>query len=1071
MADKKLRFDIEANSDAARRALADLRREFDATLGALKKQQGEVALFKAAQQDAAKLERQLNALAKAGGDTTALQASLTAQRSALAQQAAALQAAGVNTDALGAAQSRLRTQIEQATRTFRQQSIAVTAAADASVSAAAAAAAAEQKQIASAAQRAAALDAERQARIAYGNQVLASLRAQAAAQEQAAAAERRAQADSAAAARAAAANARVKAAAQQRAAQDAQNAARVEAAAAQQTARGQIAVNETRLLAAAQAQSFANAQKLTQATQAHTAALGGNAAAASNARAQLASYAATVLSVGVALKGFNALTTAGIQLQALNASLLFSTGSAEKAAAAYAYVRDTAQTLGLPLAVVGSNFAQLSAAAHGTQLEGAATEKIFTAVAKAARVMGLQSFQVDRAFLAITQIMSKGNVQAEELRGQLGEQLPGAFNIAARAMGVTTAELNKMLKSGEVLSTDFLPKFAAELERSVDSSVPAAVKTYAAEIERLKNTFTLFLQEVGKSGALEAISAQVVIVTQKLQEMSASGELQPAIDQLVGALSTLAEGLANLAEFVAKNSDTMLRLAEAFAIFKAAQIGLGLAKTVADFGNLTVAANASAIGIGRVSAAIKGIVGVAVITFTVDKLVELVQVIKEANAAEADLATARGKRNAEADILIIQNADYAQAVTKTADQVKSASDKEKAAYAASLKAAIDYWDAVAQRATRNLASTDAVPQAALDAFREARIYRQALTEFDRISGERLALEAKQAAAIKVIKDGETATIKLAVAAQIDAVKKAQTELQASDKNLADIAKKTAKFQQDLAKAVKPDGAKSLLDVSSDVTRIKQALAGGDAKGALDQIDQARQGLLDLAKAGNEAPLFLQTYARELGQLALQAGEQQKAAAAANVQEQERKLLTLQSLAKQIENLKIDANVDAAEKAMHDLHTRTQAFYDANPILVKVVTQKADNIALGVEKLPKKAGGGPIVGPGTGTSDSILMWGSNGEYMLRQAAVNKIGRSRLDYMNRTGRIPGFADGGLISNAVGSLPRPDGSGIAAAMSVLNLTLPGVGTFETRASHAVAAELERALRLSALKHGRRT
>ena len=76
MADKKLRFDIEANSDEARRALAELRRAFDATLGALKKQQGDVALFKAAQQDAAKLEAQIRSLAKAGGDSGALTATL-----------------------------------------------------------------------------------------------------------------------------------------------------------------------------------------------------------------------------------------------------------------------------------------------------------------------------------------------------------------------------------------------------------------------------------------------------------------------------------------------------------------------------------------------------------------------------------------------------------------------------------------------------------------------------------------------------------------------------------------------------------------------------------------------------------------------------------------------------------------------------------------------------------------------------------------------------------------------------------------------------------------------------------
>ena len=1074
MADKKLRFDIEANSDEAKRALAQLRREFDATLAALKGQQGDVALFKAATQDAAKLEKQIKALAKAGGDTSALETTLASQRAALASQGAALKAAGIDTDALAAAQSKLRTQVEQATRTFRQQSTAVTAAADASVSAATASVAAEQKQIASGRARAAALEAERQARVAYGNQVLSSLRAQAAAQEVAAAAERRATADATANARAAAANARVRAAQQQQAAQDAQNVARAEAAARAQAERGQIAVKQSRQLSAAQSDAFASSQKLTNATHLQTTAILASGTAAANARSHFAGYAAAVLSVGAAAKGISAITSAGMQLQALNSTLLFSTGSAESAADAYAFVREEAERLGLPLQVLGKQFGQMSAAANGTALAGESTRKIFTSVASAARVMGLQTFQVERALLAIQQMMSKGNVQAEELRGQLGEQIPGAMGIAARAMGVTTQELGDMMKAGELLTEDFLPKFAAELQRTVDPSLPTAVKTYAAEIERLKNTFTIFLQEIGKSGALEAISAQVVIVTKKLQEMSDAGELKPAIDQIVDALSLLATGLAEVAEWVAKNSSTIIHLAEAFAIFKAAQIGLGLGKTIAEFGGLDKAALGAAAGMGKATLAFKAFakatVAIAVITFTIDQLGSLVDAIREANRVEDELAHDRGVRNAEADIIIIQNADYAQAVTKTAAAVKAASDKEKAAYAASLKAALAYWDAVQQRETRNQGPGDAVSQAALDAARQARIYRTALAEFDGISDARLKLEAKQAAEIKKIKEAETATIELAVEAQIDAVKKARDALRNSEKELADIARKTAAFQQELASASKPQGDKSLLDVAGEVNQVNKLLAAGDSRGALDQIDKSRQGLLDLAKAGTEAPLFLEYFAKQFGQLAQQAGEQQKAAAEENVQEQERKLLTLQALAKNIENLNISANVDAAEKEMQALHARTQAFYNANPLIVKVVTQKQDDIALGIEKAPKKASGGLLRGPGTGTSDSILMYGSNGEFMLRAAAVRRLGMARLNYMNRTGRIPGYADGGAIGNSVGSLPRPSASG-GGASTVLNLTLPGVGTFETRADAAVADSLQRALRNASLKHGRRT
>lgn len=63
----------------------------------------------------------------------------------------------------------------------------------------------------------------------------------------------------------------------------------------------------------------------------------------------------------------------------------------------------------------------------------------------------------------------------------------------------------------------------------------------------------------------------------------------------------------------------------------------------------------------------------------------------------------------------------------------------------------------------------------------------------------------------------------------------------------------------------------------------------------------------------------------------------------------------------------------------------------------------------------RAAGGPVFGPGTATSDSIITALSNGEYVLRTRAAQAIGYARLDYMNRTGKLPGFANGGTVGGA--------------------------------------------------------
>lgn len=61
---------------------------------------------------------------------------------------------------------------------------------------------------------------------------------------------------------------------------------------------------------------------------------------------------------------------------------------------------------------------------------------------------------------------------------------------------------------------------------------------------------------------------------------------------------------------------------------------------------------------------------------------------------------------------------------------------------------------------------------------------------------------------------------------------------------------------------------------------------------------------------------------------------------------------------------------------------------------------------------KAATGGAIYGAGTATSDSIPAMLSNGEYVIKAAAVKRLGVPFLDALNQ-GRTPGYSVGGLVS----------------------------------------------------------
>jgi tape measure domain-containing protein len=156
-----------------------------------------------------------------------------------------------------------------------------------------------------------------------------------------------------------------------------------------------------------------------------------------------------IAGVGAGLLTREVLRT-GLAAASLDARFRTATGSVEAGDAAMAQAAETAERLGLDLVATERGFSGLLAASR----EG---------VASAAAALQLPAEQVQGALTAIEQVMSKGKVQAEELRGQLGKRIPGAFQIAARAMGVTTAELDDMLEAGELLAEDFLPRFARQL--------------------------------------------------------------------------------------------------------------------------------------------------------------------------------------------------------------------------------------------------------------------------------------------------------------------------------------------------------------------------------------------------------------------------------------------------------------------------------------------------------------------------------------------------------------------------------------------------------------------------------
>jgi tape measure domain-containing protein len=225
--------------------------------------------------------------------------------------------------------------------------------------------------------------------------------------------------------------------------------------------------------------------------------------------------------------------TASLAMDKINASLKIATGSTLEANESFQFVSDLSERLGLNLRLAAEQFGKISAAARGTSLANGELKNIFEGVSTAASALNLSADQTTGIFRALEQMISKGNVQAEELRGQLGERLPGAFGLAAKAMGVTTKELNKMLEQGEVLAEDLLPKLANELRGAFTQDALRNANKLSKEIERLRTAFFELSLEFNKATRSGDIFAELIRKTTSLTK-SATENMELFTAAIVG---------------------------------------------------------------------------------------------------------------------------------------------------------------------------------------------------------------------------------------------------------------------------------------------------------------------------------------------------------------------------------------------------------------------------------------------------------------------------------------------------------------------------------------------------------
>jgi len=183
---------------------------------------------------------------------------------------------------------------------------------------------------------------------------------------------------------------------------------------------------------------------------------------------------------------------AAIELETITRKLTNTLGE-QGAAGALNFTRGLADDLGLSFKTLAQTFSSFTAAATAANVPIETQRDLFAAVSKAAQQLGLSDDELSGSLLALQQVASKGTVQMEELRGQLGERLPIAFAAAARGLGLTQQELIKLVESGKLTADQFFPaltKGLNELTASADGMPTAAqnIAKFQNALDDLKTT-------------------------------------------------------------------------------------------------------------------------------------------------------------------------------------------------------------------------------------------------------------------------------------------------------------------------------------------------------------------------------------------------------------------------------------------------------------------------------------------------------------------------------------------------------------------------------------------------------
>lgn len=251
-----------------------------------------------------------------------------------------------------------------------------------------------------------------------------------------------------------------------------------------------------------------------------------------------------------------------ISMDKLEATLLASFGTMEKVGGELNFIRTVADNLGIAFTGLAQPYSRLQIAARAVGFSSEETRNLFESLTIASAALG-QSLEETRGVVkAFEQILSKGNVQYEELKNQLGDRLPGAVATFAKAFAISNGEIieggrltqkqmsdfAKSMERGQVVASRVIPVVARLMKNDLSAAAEFMATKVQAAINRVINQFVEFSREVFKGGLEDALLTLADVARGVLDQ----GSIRETVLAFASGFKGLSESIENNIELFSR---------------------------------------------------------------------------------------------------------------------------------------------------------------------------------------------------------------------------------------------------------------------------------------------------------------------------------------------------------------------------------------------------------------------------------------------------------------------------------------------------------------------------------------